>query len=143
MNPEKEIRQEEEKNWVVLIPEPGPPTPTKGKDDGTTTRIPTCMTFHPCSNEKPPLTPSIDHSEGEEEQERTAEPFRQSPHLGHRSPDHHHRQSVLTYLSAGKWSSSTRGGRRRRKIVLGISIGCVIGVILLTGLLAGLLAKRM
>jgi hypothetical protein len=49
---------------------------------------------------------------------------------------------VLSYISVGRWSNSTRGGRRRRNLILGISIGCVVGVILLTGLLAGLLARR-
>jgi hypothetical protein len=128
-NPEQDL-SEKEKNWVVLLPEKTVPIPVE--DD--ISPQPTCVSFPSCTSEKRPPKPE------EEIQDRRL--FLQSPHLGHRSPDHHHRQSVLSYISVGKWSSSTRGGRRRRKLVLGISIGCVMGVILLTGLLAGLLAKR-
>lgn len=120
---------EKEKNWVVLIPEKTVPIPVE--DD--ISPQPTCVSFPSCTSERRPPV---------EEEVVDRRLFIQSPHLGHRSPDHHHRQSVLSYISVGKWSSSTRGGRRRRKLVLGISIGCVIGVILLTGLLAGLLARR-
>jgi hypothetical protein len=111
----------------VLIPEKDPSL------EENISPQPTCISFI-CASESEKRVEEVPI------QDRAA--FIQSPHLGHREPDHHHRQSVLSYISVGKWSSSTRGGRRRRKYVLGISIGCVIGVILLTGLLAGLLARR-
>jgi len=117
---------ERERHWVVLIPEKEP------LEDNISPQ-PTCISFV-CASES--------EKRVEEEPIRDRAAFIQSPHLGHREPDHHHRQSVLSYISVGRWSSSTRGGRRRRKYVLWISIGCVVGVILLTGLLAGLLARR-
>jgi hypothetical protein len=120
--------EEKERHWVVLIPEKDPPL------EESISPQPTCISFI-CASEG-------EKRQVEEEPIQDRAAFIQSPHLGHREPDHHHRQSVLSYISVGKWSSSTRGGRRRRKYVLGISIGCVIGVILLTGLLAGLLARR-
>jgi hypothetical protein len=118
---------EQEKHWVVLIPDKN--AATLPIEDDTSPN--TCVSFI-CNSEKREVEEGIpDRAK-----------FIQSPHLGHREPDHHRRQSVLSYISVGKWSNSTRGGRRRRKLVLGISIGCVVGVILLTGLLAGLLSRR-
>ena len=121
--------EEKERQWVVLIPEKNPEL------EKNVSPQPTCISFNCASeSEKRQVEAEVPI------QDRAA--FIQSPHLGHREPDHHHRQSVLSYISVGRWSNSTRGGRRRRKYVLGISIGCVVGIILLTGLLAGLLARR-
>jgi len=120
--------QEKERHWVVLVPDKhAPPLPIEHDISPDT-----CVSFI-CASDG-------EKKQAEEIPDRAL--FLQSPHLGHREPDHHKRQSVLSYISVGRWSNSTRGGRRRRKLVLGISIGCVVGVILLTGLLAGLLARR-
>jgi hypothetical protein len=130
---------EKEKNWVILVPGPEEMDQDKPPVLQTKGRMPTCMTFHPCGDQEDKSPP---RPQGSEEGDEVPDTFRQSPHLGHRDPDYHQRQSVMTYISVGKWSSSTRGGRRRRRLAMGISIGCVVGVILLTGLLAGLLARR-
>lgn len=129
---------EKERGWVVLIPEetaapPPPPLPEKDLGSGCLSS-PLYLSFPspPCH------TPSVPEVDEAEERER----YRQSPHLGHRSPGFHRRQSVLSYISVGRWSASTQGSRRRRIWILWISILCVIGVIILVGVLAGLLSKR-
>lgn len=115
---------------MVLLPEKSeeglpPPVPEK---DGMCLHSPTCL--------------SSPTKSGHDDTHVEREVWLQSPHLGHRSPDHHQRQSVLSYISAGRWSASTQGRQRRRRWVLGVSVGCLIGVIVLTGVLAGLLSRR-
>lgn len=66
----------------------------------------------------------------------TPEPWTQSPHLGHRSPEWRKRQSVLTYISTGRWN----GRARSWYIAVGIGAGLIVIVIL--GLLVGLLTRN-
>lgn len=128
--PVQVVLSEKERGWVVLIPEQSqdvaPPLPEK---EG-------CMPSPTCLSSPSPT--KSNHTDPELDREL----YIQSPHLGHRSPDHHHRQSVLSYISVGRWSASTQGRRRKRDWIVGMTIGCLVGVTVLTGVLAGVLSKR-
>jgi hypothetical protein len=61
----------------------------------------------------------------------------QSPHLGHRSPGWQKRQSVISYISTGRWSQ-----HEKRRWIWSVTVGAGIVVIVIIGLLAGLLSRR-
>lgn len=130
------LLDEKERGWVVLVPEKiemlTPPAPPIPKKDHYCSTSPMCLSF-----------PSPDTRQAVDvETEGGRGVHVQSPHLGHRSPNHHQRQSVLSYISVGRWSASTQGRGRRRKWVIGVTTASIVGVIILTGVLAGLLSKR-
>lgn len=149
--PVEVLLTERERGWVVLLPErdqrderegkeaptwTGPtsnPPALPGKDQDQCFGSPMCLSFGSPSRTIPDEEKDVDVDVG---------PFRQSPHLGHRDRDYHKRQSVLSYISVGRWSASTQGILRRRRWIVGISIASIVGVIVLTGVLAGLLSKR-
>lgn len=130
------VLSEKERGWVVLLPERGstPPPPAIPEKD-ICMGSPMCLSFGSPNRSASPS--GVDEEKAEDRRN-----FRQSPHLGHRSPDYHRRQSVLSYISVGRWSASTQGLRRRRSWVMGITIVSIVGIIVLTGVLAGVLSKR-
>jgi hypothetical protein len=140
--PVQVVLTERERGWVVLLPEPqdriGERSPTSGPPPPEKDCLvsPACLSFGSPIGAASPPPPTTD----DEEKGRRIHP--QSPHLGHRSPDYHQRQSVLSYISVGRWSASTQGSRRRRSWIIGITVTSIVSLIILTGVLAGLLSKR-
>jgi hypothetical protein len=69
----------------------------------------------------------------------------QSPHLGHRSPHRElhrgHRQSVISYLSTGRWSGSETRRKQRRWVWWVLGAG-MVGMVLVVGVVLGLVLGR-
>lgn len=63
--------------------------------------------------------------------------LQQSPHLGHREPGWKNRQSMMSYLSTGKWNY-----KEKKRWMWAVGTGASIMVIVIIGLLAGLLSRR-
>ena len=146
--PVEVVLTERERGWVVLLPESpqveelasapaqsqSHPPPIPEKDH--------CMTPSMCLSFGSPTRGDPADDVATADTEEKGRVYQQSPHIGHRSPEYHRRQSVLSYISVGRWSASTQGLRRRRSWVMGITIVSIVGIIVLTGVLAGVLSKR-
>lgn len=140
--PERGERDEREPKDKGKGPLPLPPAlPEKDHDHGHCLGSPMCLSFGSPSPSRTRTKPD-EEKDADSNMNTDMRLFRQSPHLGHRDRDYHKRQSVLSYISVGRWSASTQGIKRRRRWIVGISVASIIGVIVLTGVLAGLLSKR-